>query len=151
MVRSHSSYFKGHLSVSQLADVVYISESGLNPYNMRIPCNPDENGPDCYAQIQWTQTFMDKPETKLALGVDLHRPFFQCEPFIGERTRRNGQWMRDSSRLIPALVDEGVRALVYNGNAGEDCAQIFQARDSCQLIQTSCATTWSVFLPFVKR
>ncbi|OBZ79755.1 Carboxypeptidase Y A [Grifola frondosa] len=43
-----------------------MAATGLNPYDLRIPCDPDSDL--CYPEIEWIQTWMNDPANKKALG-----------------------------------------------------------------------------------
>jgi cathepsin A (carboxypeptidase C) len=84
-------------------------------------CNEERNGPHCYIEASWIETYMNLPSTKRGLGIPMSRKFEACDTKISEATIARGQWMRDSSRHLPGLMETGVRVLVYNGNADFVC------------------------------
>lgn len=96
-------------------------ETGLNPYDVRRTCDraEDKDGPLCYKQMQWIESWMNKPAIKTALGVDPSKHFASCNMEVNQAFTLNGDGMHNSALLLPELVDAGVRLLVYAGNAGE--------------------------------
>ena len=62
---------------------------------------------------------MNDPSNRLNLGIDPEaKPFQGCNMELNGKMQLRGQGMQSSAGLIPDLVDEGVRLLVYAGNAG---------------------------------
>ena len=88
---------------------------------MRRKCNPskDADGPLCYKEIGWTETWLNDPKTKAALGADPSRTFEACNLKVNEAFAYQGDGMHNSAALLPELINDGVRLLVYAGNAGE--------------------------------
>ena len=88
---------------------------------MRHKCDrsKDADGPLCYKEIGWTETWLNDPKTKAALGADPSRTFEACNLKINEAFAYQGDGMHNSAALLPELINDGVRLLVYAGNAGE--------------------------------
>jgi cathepsin A (carboxypeptidase C) len=63
---------------------------------------------------------MNDPKNKAALGVDPSRKFESCNMEINQAFMFQGDGMHNSALLLPELIGEGVRLLVYAGNAGEE-------------------------------
>ena len=95
-------------------------ETGLNPYDVRLKCDPSEDvdGPFCYRQVRWIDNWMNDPVHKAALGVNPDRTFEACSTEVNKAFTMQGDSMHNSAALLPELVDAGVRLLVYAGNAG---------------------------------
>jgi cathepsin A (carboxypeptidase C) len=98
-----------------------LTGTGLNPYDVRRKCDRSEtkDGPLCYKQMGWIETWMNNPIHKAALGVNPDRTFESCNMDVNRAFLMNGDGMHDSAALLPELVDGGVRLLVYAGNAGK--------------------------------
>jgi cathepsin A (carboxypeptidase C) len=94
----------------------------LNLYDVRRKCDrsKDADGPLCYKQMGWIETWMNDPKNKAALGVDPSRKFESCNMEINQAFMFQGDGMHNSALLLPELIGEGVRLLVYAGNAGEE-------------------------------
>ncbi|KZP29266.1 serine carboxypeptidase [Athelia psychrophila] len=105
-----------------------IQQSGLNPYDARKTCDPKEDGPLCYKQMGWVETWMNTPANKAVLGVNPDRTFESCNMQINQAFMMQGDSMHDSSLLLPELIADGVRLLVYAGNADMMCNYIGNER-----------------------
>ena len=61
---------------------------------------------------------MNQPEVKAALGVNPQRTFESCNMGITKSFLLQGDAMHNTAALLPPLINDGVRLLVYAGNAG---------------------------------
>jgi hypothetical protein len=73
---------------------------------------------------------MNDPKNKVALGVDPSRNFEACSTEINQAFMYQGDGMHNSALLLPELIEDGVRLLVYAGNAGEELFTLIVAGDS---------------------
>ena len=64
---------------------------------------------------------MNKPENKLAVGADPERNFESCNMQVNQAFLFQGDGSRNSALLLTDLVNDGVRLLVYAGNADYMC------------------------------
>jgi len=94
-------------------------ESGLNPYDARRKCDPEENGSLCYKEMLWVDEWLNDPSNKLELGVDPSRKFESCNYKILRAFAHNGDGAHNTALLLPELINAGVKLLVYTGNAGK--------------------------------
>lgn len=62
---------------------------------------------------------MNEPSHKAALGVNPNREFASCNMEVNQAFTANGDGMHNSAALLPELINDGVRLLVYAGNAGK--------------------------------
>ena len=108
------------LTISRSFTPSNLLETGLNPYDVRRKCDrsEDADGPLCYRQIHWIDTWMNDPVHKAALGVNPDRTFESCNMEVNKAFTMKGDSMHNSAALLPELIDGGVRLLVYAGNAG---------------------------------
>jgi hypothetical protein len=60
---------------------------------------------------------MNNPKNKVSLGVNVERPFITCNMTIHGAFSAEGDGAYNDALLLPELVEEGVRLLVYSGNA----------------------------------
>ena len=116
LIRAFFSLFS--LIVKSILTILPIENTDINPYDVRIPCNRKENGDLCYAQMGWIENYLNQPSVKAELGVSPAREFITCNMEVNQAFTMNGDWS-NSALLLPELVNEGVRLLVYAGNAGE--------------------------------
>ena len=72
----------------------------------------------------WIDTFMNLPTTKKALGVSSARQFESCNMQINQAFLFQADSMHDYSVLLPELLNDGVRLLIYAGNADYMCNYI---------------------------
>ena len=75
----------------------------------------------CYKQMSWIETWLNNPEVKTTLGVDPEREFASCNMEVNQAFFGQGDGMHNSAALLPPLIEDGVRLLVYAGNADMMC------------------------------
>ncbi|KAF8602101.1 alpha/beta-hydrolase [Ceratobasidium sp. AG-I] len=100
--------------------------SGLNPYDARLKCNSTESSSSCYASEGWIATYLNKPLVKKELGVPLDLDFESCNEKLHLRFLKSGDAARSSSVLLPELIEDGLRVLIYVGDADLLCPGIGQ-------------------------
>ena len=94
----------------------------MNPYDARRPCDREKNGPRCYEEIGWIEKYMNKPKVKAAIGVSSQRQFSLCNDDVEKGFFLRGDSIQDTPALLPELVNNGIRLLIYAGVAGESHA-----------------------------
>ncbi|KAI6045247.1 peptidase S10 serine carboxypeptidase [Pisolithus marmoratus] len=94
-----------------------VYSSGLNPYDARLVCYPQDDGPFCYKQMSWIEEYMNTAEVKAATGVAPQRVFRACQMHMYETFMLQGESVRDTPALLPELINNGIRLLVYAGVA----------------------------------
>ncbi|KZT00989.1 carboxypeptidase C [Laetiporus sulphureus 93-53] len=94
---------------------------GYNPYDVRRKCDRTKDGDLCYRQMSWIDTWMNQPAVKKALGVDPSREFESCNMQVNQAFALQGDGAHNSAKLLPELIEDGVRLLVYAGNADMMC------------------------------
>lgn len=70
---------------------------------------------------------MNNPKNKAAIGVDPTRTFESCNMEVNQAFTMQGDGAHNSALLLPELIDDGVRLLVYAGNADMMCNYIVSA------------------------
>ena len=75
-------------------------------------------GDTCYEEFGWIDTFMNNATVKDQLGVDPARNFTGGSELVYLDFQATGDGMRNSAPLLTNLVNNGIRLLVYAGNAG---------------------------------
>ena len=78
-----------------------------------------EFGPECFPEIGWLESWMNGEDVKRSLGVDPSLTFEACKADVSKDFALQADAMRDSALPLTDLVNEGVRLLVYAGNAGQ--------------------------------
>jgi len=103
-----------------------LQQTGLNLYDVRRKCDrsKDADGPLCYKQLGWIETWMNDAKNKAALGANPSRTFESCNMETNQAFMFQGDGMHNSALLLPELIDDGVRLLVYAGNADMMCNYI---------------------------
>jgi cathepsin A (carboxypeptidase C) len=71
--------------------------------------------------MEWIETWMNDPSNKKALGVPAELHFTNCNSDVGRDFFIQGDGTHNSAALLPEIIDDGLRLLVYAGNAGELC------------------------------
>ncbi|KAK7046718.1 carboxypeptidase [Favolaschia claudopus] len=92
-------------------------KSDLNWYDLRKKCNAADRPEHCYKRTPWVETWMNSPKVKAALGVDSNRTFRSFNMDMNREFNMRGEGVRNAAKLLPELVNDGVRLLVYAGQA----------------------------------
>jgi len=90
-------------------------ESGLNPYDIRIPCQVPGL---CYNFTQATN-FMNRPDVQRALGVQGTILWQSCNMQVNGMFEND--WMRDFNQYIPDLLNSEIRVMIYAGDVDFIC------------------------------
>ena len=99
-------------------------ESGRNIYDVRRSCDRSKDGDLCYKELQWIETWMNLPATKRALGVNPDIDFQSCNMQVNQAFAMQGDGARNRAKLLPELVESGIRLLIYAGDADMACNYI---------------------------
>lgn len=91
--------------------------SGRNLYDTRKACDraPDKDGQLCYRDELYVEQYMNLPEIKKAYGVPDSVEFQACNMQVNQAFLFNGDGMHNSAAVLPEMVADGVRVLVYAG------------------------------------
>jgi cathepsin A (carboxypeptidase C) len=95
-----------------------LTELGLNMYDVRRTCDRQKDGPLCYKGLEWVEAWMNDATIKKELGVNPSLTFQSCNMRVNQDFTAQADGMRNSALLLTDLVNEGIRLLVYAGNAG---------------------------------
>ena len=87
-------------------------------YDVRKKCDKSKDGDLCYREMNWIDTWMNERKHMEALGVDPSRKFASCNMEVNQAFTLQGDGAHNSAILLPDLINDGVRLLVYAGNAG---------------------------------
>ncbi|KAI8801254.1 Alpha/Beta hydrolase protein [Cladochytrium replicatum] len=94
--------------------------TGLNIYDVRKKCDPSNNL--CYSILTDIENFLNRPEVQSEIGVS--RDYVGCNQQINLRFMLAGDWMRPYHDLVPGILAEGVKVLIYAGDADYICNYI---------------------------
>lgn len=94
-----------------------LQDLGLNLYDTRKTCDraEDKDGPLCYKEMGWIETYLNRPEIKKELGAPADIEFKSCNMDINKNFLFQGDAMHNSALLLPELIEDGIRLLVYAG------------------------------------
>ncbi|CEH18359.1 Serine carboxypeptidases (lysosomal cathepsin A) [Ceraceosorus bombacis] len=103
-----------------------MQNAGVNPYDVRKKCDrsEDKDGPLCYRDESYVQAFMNLDSTKKAFSVPQDIKFEACNMEVNQAFMFQGDGMHNSAAVIPGLIEDGVRVLVYAGVADYMCNYI---------------------------
>ncbi|KAI7857458.1 Alpha/Beta hydrolase protein [Circinella umbellata] len=92
-------------------------QTGLNPYDVREKC---KGGDLCYEILGSVQKYLNREEVKDAVGAQI-REYESCNMQINFRFNMAGDWMRPYVNELPPLLEDGIRVLIYAGDADYIC------------------------------
>ncbi|CEG70790.1 hypothetical protein RMATCC62417_06621 [Rhizopus microsporus] len=92
--------------------------TGMNPYDVREKC---KGGNLCYEILESVQKYLNIPEVKKAVGVDVSKEYESCNMQINFRFQMAGDWMRPYVNEVPPLLEDDIRVLIYAGDADFIC------------------------------
>jgi cathepsin A (carboxypeptidase C) len=100
--------------------------SGRNLYDVRKSCDraPDKDGQLCYRDELYVEKYMNIPEVKKSFGVPESVKFEACNMNVNQAFLFNGDGMHNSAAVLPELIADGIRLLVYAGEADFMCNYI---------------------------
>ncbi|KAF0683329.1 Aste57867_24622 [Aphanomyces stellatus] len=89
--------------------------TGVNPYDVRLLC-PGQQGVGCY-DFSFIEQFLNAPGTMEKLGVNTKRVSAWQECNFEINAQFSSDWMKGYSPLVPPMLEDGVRVLIYAGDA----------------------------------
>ncbi|KAG0706689.1 peptidase S10 serine carboxypeptidase [Suillus ampliporus] len=99
-----------------------IFSHGYNYYDARKKCSEKEDGSLCYKEVQWIEKWLNVAEHKATLGVDSGFEFTSCNiPVNLKFNYLHGDGMKNGAALLPELIANGIRLLIYAGNTDLMC------------------------------
>jgi len=102
-----------------------ISQSGLNPYDVRKKCDRNgKDGPLCYREMSWIETYLNREDIKAELGAPQKLNFQSCNMQVNQAFSFAGDGMHNSAALLPPLIEDGIRVLIYAGDQDFMCEWI---------------------------
>ncbi|CAE6369842.1 unnamed protein product [Rhizoctonia solani] len=94
-----------------------INKSGLNPLDGRSSCDARNGSIACYPEVGWMLEYLNYPDIKSELGIAPHVEFTACTNDINQAFIQSGDPIRNAARLLPDLIESGIRMLNYAGDA----------------------------------
>jgi cathepsin A (carboxypeptidase C) len=89
--------------------------TGKNPYDMRIKC---EKPPLCY-DFSNVETYLNSADVQTALGVK--KTWGSCNKAVTLLFAYAGDWMKRWDQVIPDMLADGIRTLIYAGDVDYIC------------------------------
>ncbi|KAG8950045.1 hypothetical protein FRC04_008125 [Tulasnella sp. 424] len=86
---------------------------GINPYDTRTKCL---SSPLCYQEMEWYTRWLNNQTVKAELGVPPSLNFASCNWELNKVMTDSGEGAKNAVALIPELLADGIRVLVYGGN-----------------------------------
>ncbi|KAJ2390810.1 hypothetical protein GGI05_003121 [Coemansia sp. RSA 2603] len=92
-------------------------KSGGNPYDVRLDCGDDNL---CYPIMNDIDTYLNSPAVQKELGAEVKK-FVSCSDKVNYGFSLNGDLMKPFHQEIPPLLEDGIRVLIYAGDADFIC------------------------------
>ncbi|KAJ7705355.1 serine carboxypeptidase [Mycena rosella] len=105
---------------------------GVNTNDVRMKCDKTKQA-SCWPEEAWIQTFMNSASVRDAIGADPRREFIDMNTTLQFDFMSRGDGAHPTHELLPALVNDGVRLLVYAGNTDMVCNYFGKERWITQL------------------
>ena len=80
-----------------------------------------KDGDLCYEEYAWIETYLNNPLVKKAVGANPEIEFQSYNQKVYEAFFLQGDMMHNSAVLLPDLLNDGIRLLVYAGDADGVC------------------------------
>ncbi|KAF9042308.1 serine carboxypeptidase [Panaeolus papilionaceus] len=114
---------------SEAIEVPFMA-SGLNPYDMSKPCDGSIETTLCYPVTQHITKYLSLPKVRTELGVDPSVPanFSSCSDKVGLAFGLSQDVLQSSTEHVAALLERGVRVLIYVGAYDWICNHIGNER-----------------------
>ena len=101
----------------EMALEIPYTATGMNPYDMRVKC---AKPPLCY-DFSAVATYLDRDDVREALGVSKARKWSDCSRSVTLLFELAGDYMKDYQQMIPDLIEDGIRYLIYAGDQDFIC------------------------------
>jgi cathepsin A (carboxypeptidase C) len=92
-----------------------------NHYDIRKPCSDAERENLCYTEVADMEIFLNQPHVQAQLGVDPNTTFKACNMKITLSYAVQGGLVWNTARVVPELIEGGIRVLAYAGNTDAVC------------------------------
>ncbi|KAJ8655583.1 hypothetical protein O0I10_008671 [Lichtheimia ornata] len=91
-------------------------KTGKNPYDIRKDCVDDS----CLGLDAGLEKYLNRKDVMLAVGAQVDK-VVMCNDDINLRFTSTGDWMLPYVNEIPQLLEDGIRVLIYAGDADFVC------------------------------
>ncbi|ODV94998.1 hypothetical protein PACTADRAFT_76586 [Pachysolen tannophilus NRRL Y-2460] len=93
-------------------------KTGLNVYDIRKKC--DENSDGCYADMDYSTQFLNKPEVMEALGAEVEK-YVSCDESVFRDFFLTGDEMKPFQGYVAEILEKNVPVLLYAGDKDYIC------------------------------
>ncbi|PFH46824.1 hypothetical protein AMATHDRAFT_68987 [Amanita thiersii Skay4041] len=121
--------------------------SGLNPYDISRKCEGKIEETLCYPVTKHISNYLDRPSVRSQIGVDsslIGKNFSSCSTDVGLAFHNALDEYHETQHYITALLERGVRVLIYVGSYDWICNWVGNERWTLDL-------EWSGKEEFVKQ
>ncbi|KAH8069754.1 serine carboxypeptidase [Aureococcus anophagefferens] len=101
----------------EIALEIPYTATGMNPYDMREKC---EVPPLCY-DFSNVATYLKRDDVRAALNVPKAAKWSDCNRAVTMGFELAGDYMKEYQQLIPDLIEDGIRYLIYAGDQDYIC------------------------------
>ncbi|KAJ3753039.1 serine carboxypeptidase [Lentinula raphanica] len=127
-------------AASSFCDTMFMAPyrtTGMNPYDISVPCNGSIEETLCYPVTVHIRNFLSQPSVRAQLGVDTHPEvalnFSSCDPDVHAAFATTQDMLHSSKDYVAALLERGVRVLIYVGSYDWICNWVGNERWSREL------------------
>mmetsp|Transcript_26127 Transcript_26127/g.30944 ORF Transcript_26127/g.30944 Transcript_26127/m.30944 type:complete len:448 (-) Transcript_26127:90-1433(-) len=97
--------------VCNLGEITPVSRTGVNPYDVRIPCGDSKI---CY-DFSNIDAYMNDPNNMEIFGVPPNRKWKECKSTVEEVLVGSGDWMKEYENNVVYLLENNINVLIYAG------------------------------------
>ncbi|KIL59541.1 hypothetical protein M378DRAFT_169205 [Amanita muscaria Koide BX008] len=111
-------------------------QTGLNPYDISKPCEGPIEDTLCYPATKYIASYLDQPSVREQLGVDpvlSSLNFSSCDMDVNIAFTNALDEYHQTKFYVSALLDRGVKALIYVGSYDWICNWVGNERWTLQL------------------
>ncbi|KAF9561528.1 serine carboxypeptidase [Agrocybe pediades] len=104
--------------------------TGRNPYDISRPCEGKIEETLCYPQTKFITNYLDKPSVRALLGVDesITKNYTSCDHDVGRAFAATQDILHPTKDYVAALLERGVRVLIYVGSYDWICNHVGNER-----------------------
>ncbi|CCC71897.1 hypothetical protein NCAS_0I02290 [Naumovozyma castellii] len=95
-------------------------ETGLNPYDIRGPCEDTSKDGMCYFAMKYIEQYMNFPEVQEVLGSDIES-YSGCSEDVFARFGFTGDGSKPFQQYVAELLNENIPVLIYAGDKDFIC------------------------------
>ncbi|KAF9567098.1 serine carboxypeptidase [Agrocybe pediades] len=106
-----------------------IMNSGINPYDISRPCDGEVSDALCYPVTRHIAKYLNRPEVRSLLGIDASFGNFSLVSMdVNAAFAQSMDEFHPSQHYVSALLERGVKALIYVGTFDSLCNYIENER-----------------------